>query len=431
MSNDHVNDDVRPGNQTPPFTNCHNCYNPSSSVVAIKACTGCFTVGYCSKSCQKSDWPVHKSSCHRRRRHIVDDGVSSSGIHSCFTGGSEGIVRLEVKMVDSNEWRDAGPIDLIDDVATLNLSSTQRSVLNAPTKSGPNQHPTLTKELPSDLTSLLGSQSYRYRHSADGIDNNILLLFHGAGDTLTPYDALAQQMALPQTSTLAVSASHVQIPFDLGYTWFEEMDCFGNTLANDDPRRLNSLRRVVDWLEDLLCLLTGIDPNNSGSSGKSSCQKTDSETSWIPERVFLLGFSAGACLIMELCRSWWSKGRSSLGGAICVAGGIRTSSLSISNKACDNSIKCNKDGTDPETRNEATDILILAGSNDDVYSPKSAEKSKQLYSFPSKVRLHIQEKHGHTMIRSKREMTVVMEFLSQRLARRTVSMEKMAQSFVL
>ena len=327
------------------------------------------------------------------------DSITPSGIPD--DGESE--VRLEVQ-TGSGQWRDAGPINLIDDLSNLNIACNPGT---SNTNTAAKQPLQLNKDLPSSIIHYLRNNKYQYRNSPDGIDTNLLILFHGAGDTHEPYDKLAKQMQLPQTATLAVSARNVALPLDLGYTWFEEMDNVGNSLADDDTRRLTSLSRAVDWLEHLLCLLIGLDPNTGTD--------VDSSMLWIPERIFLLGFSAGACLAMEVCRSWRAQGRLALGGAICVAGGIKTRS-SLGDSA-----------SKRKANNEATEILVVTGSNDETYSPQSATKSKQLYdsSSTSTVLIHIERGKGHSMIGSRSEMTAVMEFLAKRMVRRMTSMETM------
>ena len=348
-------------------------------------------MGYCSKICQKNDWRVHKTSCHRRRKLKTTPSNSNAP--------SDESVRLEVKSGD--RWEDAGPINLIDGVANLNISggsSTSHDVSRVM-----NQPTCLTKELPSKVQTFLGKNNYRFRHSPDEIDTNLLVLFHGAGDTHEPYDNLAKRMELPQTASLALSARNVALPLGLGYTWFEEMSSMGEPLGNEDQNRLSSLGKAVDWLEQLLNLLIGLSPNSTGP--------------WIPERIFLFGFSAGACLVMEACRSWNVNGRLPLGGAICVAGGIKSKTLPTSN-----STNC------VETQsNQATDILLISGKNDGTYSPESAIKSKNMYGSHSKVQLYTQQNKGHSMIGSRDEMQVVMEFLSHRLVKRMASMENMAR----
>lgn len=313
-------------------------------------------------------------------------------------------VRLETQS-ENGTWNDVGPINLLD---KNNMMSTNKTS-SLSTK----------KVISSSTKTILGStpNSYTYNHSHDGIDTNLLIFFHGAGDSHVPFDSLGRQMKLPQTAILSLSASmrmklppslkqqsssssssFIELPFGLGYTWFEEMDykLTGEVLTNDHPQRIQSLRHAVMSLDILLSSLT--DDQND-------------ESSWIPERIFLFGFSSGACLAMELCRLWKLKCRMPFGGCICIGGGIKTITLT------DN---------DSDT-STATDVLIITGSKDTTFKPRHAQETKSYYDA-SKIKIHIQEGKGHGMIESRREMQVVMEFLSKRLVRRMTSMEGMSSS---
>ena len=56
------------------FTHCNYCSQESSPTRRIKACTRCFSVGYCSKKCQRLDWPGkdgHKPRCRPRPRPTI------------------------------------------------------------------------------------------------------------------------------------------------------------------------------------------------------------------------------------------------------------------------------------------------------------------------------------------------------------------------
>ncbi|KAL9185326.1 hypothetical protein ACHAXT_003103 [Thalassiosira profunda] len=377
------------------FARCQYCRKEATPTRRIRACTRCHSVGYCSKACQASDWPGrdgHKTRCRPRK---PNDGE---------------VVTLQVKRGDGDgedNWEDAGPINLIDEMGRATINSDQRGCAASMPSDGASPKASFAKELPAATQKILGSESsnnYIYRHSADGVDENLLIFFQGAGDTNVPFDTLGTKMQLPQTATLSISASaslqlsngvakFVELPFGLGYTWFDEMDYMttGETLLKDHPRRLQSLNHAVEILEPLLCSLIGIDADGGGNAN---------DATWIPERVFLFGFSAGACLAMEICKVWMNAGRMPLGGAICVAGGISSKYTS-------------------EEHDKSTDVLIVAGSNDTVYTKKDAQLSQKLYPIAI---VSLQKGKGHSMIESKGEMQVVMEFLSKRLVRRMISM---------
>jgi len=47
---------------------------------------------------------------------------------------------------------------------------------------------------------------FSYTPSDDGVDENLLILLHGLGDTHVPFANLGKQLKLPQTATLALRA---------------------------------------------------------------------------------------------------------------------------------------------------------------------------------------------------------------------------------
>ena len=70
---------------------------------------------------------------------------------------------------------------------------------------------------------------YRFEHSFDGIDQNLLILFHGLGDSALNFLKFAQNMRLPQTALLSIQGPN-EIPFCQGKGWFPAFDdeCIGN-----------------------------------------------------------------------------------------------------------------------------------------------------------------------------------------------------------
>ncbi|KAL7498243.1 hypothetical protein ACHAWT_006175, partial [Skeletonema menzelii] len=388
-------------------TQCDHCKRTSSPDIKIRACTRCFTVGYCSKSCQRAEWRKHKLTCKPKIAKIeqaADQGVIDMNSEA---------VRLQTQC-ENGTWRDVGPINLLNNMNSKNVhtnSSSRRKELSLATKQTLGQT----------------ANSFMFRHSHDGIDENLVVFLHGAGDNHVPFDKLGQAMKLPQTATLSLSASmkmalpdsssllpksksnstFVQLPFGLGYTWFEEMDyqVTGDVLPNDHPRRMQSLGHAVSAMNMLLSSLTDHSKNETFY--------------WLPERIFLFGFSAGACLAMETCRLWKLRRQVPLGGAICIGGGIKTVSL----PGC---VPVNSDDDD-DHHHGFTDVLIVTGSKDSMYSQEDALKTKSCYGNGSKVHIRVQQGKGHGMIGSREEMQTVMEFLSKRLVRRMPSMEDMSE----
>ena len=44
---------------------CTSCETAESATLKLKKCTGCRSVQYCCRDCQRADWPAHKSTCRR------------------------------------------------------------------------------------------------------------------------------------------------------------------------------------------------------------------------------------------------------------------------------------------------------------------------------------------------------------------------------
>lgn len=279
--------------------------------------------------------------------------------------------KLEVQDEGTGEWRSAGPIHLAKSTVSLpvrrQLSKQVKRCLAPDSNSKEDRRP-----------------YYLFRHAPGEAPNtNLLILLHGSGDTHLPFDKLAQTMKLPQTATLAISSLQFEtLPFQLGYTWFQEMDySTGEAYPRSHSRRLASIQKVVSKFTELLSLLL--------------------DDQWIiAERIFFMGYGAGASLIMELCQTWSEHSRPSFGGGICIGGGSARPVKEFTSKG--------------------TPILLLCGKKDDSFPESRANEAKEYYERAcgdAMVQLHAQPNKGQAMISSAAEMKVVMTFLAPRLVR--------------
>jgi predicted esterase len=293
-------------------------------------------------------------------------------------------------------WQDAGPIELLDG----NPLSSRASSSDATAASTRPQLPQAAKDWFGVLRSKQHRRSlYSYRHAPRNAPNtNLLILLHGAGDYYGPYDKLAQTMALPQTAALSLSAScpgFTELPFQLGYTWFQEMDyTTGSTMSRDHTMRQSSLLSATQRLCDFIQGLT---------------------QQWIPERIFLLGYGAGATVAMTTCQYWWQNcNKPALGGAVCVGGGDCLSLIPIAiNKTCGSNDK----------NSQASPVILVVGGKDAAFPPSVAKtiQSKYMHECGSGneqlVQIHVQPNKAQCMISSEEESKAVMEFLAPKLVR--------------
>jgi len=297
-------------------------------------------------------------------------------------------VHLEVK--EGERWGSLGQVQLLDD--------TVPAISTPPNDSGGTSSVSVMghrDQLPRSVKRLLVSSQdrqrklfYLFRHATQNQPNtNLLVLLHGAGDSHIPFDKLGQTMALPQTATLSIAAlGYQQLPFGLGSTWFQEMDYeTGQPLAETHSTRQESLLQATTQLYAVL-------------------EQLIVQEGWIiPERVFFLGYGAGAALAMQLCVAWHERGHSPLGGAVCVAGGAVVRDKISAPKMTTTEIK-------------ATPLLLMVGDKDDSFPPQRAKLLRQRY-YSGCTQIHVEPSKEQGMIQSQSEMQKVMEFLSQRLVR--------------
>ncbi|CAE6425312.1 unnamed protein product [Rhizoctonia solani] len=199
-----------------------------------------------------------------------------------------------------------------------------------------------------------------YSPSDDGVDENLLIVLHGLGDTMAPFVRMAKQLKLPQTATLVVQAPDL-IPFlDEGeemYQWYTSFTSLGELIERPNP--LLAVKRVHTTIEYL----------------ESECQ-------WPRSRIHLFGFAQGGSVALE--------------SALRLPGGLK-SVVSVGGELVESPTRA---GPGSETR-----VLYVGPSTDEGLRK----------GFTS---VRIEKVDSVRMLRGQDEWSTVMRFWSEVLERR-------------
>ncbi|KIM28600.1 hypothetical protein M408DRAFT_329369 [Serendipita vermifera MAFF 305830] len=135
---------------------------------------------------------------------------------------------------------------------------------------------------PAPMVSKFGLVA-QYSPSADGVDENILILFHGFGDTHFQFANLGRALKLPQTATLAVRGTE-PIPYLLpedppAFQYFPIYTLLGEPITAPNPTAI--LGSLISMLKHLV----------------DDCK-------WPESRIHLFGFGQGGSVAIELARLW-------------------------------------------------------------------------------------------------------------------------------
>ncbi|GAA5892340.1 hypothetical protein JCM6882_003642 [Rhodosporidiobolus microsporus] len=171
---------------------------------------------------------------------------------------------------------------------------------------------TLKNHPPPKLASISPSLAhFKYAPSRDGTDSNLLVLFHGLGDTAQPFFQLGQSLNLPQTAVLAIQApERVPLLEEDAWQWWESFTPLGELIPNPNPSAtLALLLPVLDHLT------APISPSPSSSSTPASSSSSKPKPAlpgcgWSPSQIHLFGYQQGASLAGELALAF-SRSRAS------------------------------------------------------------------------------------------------------------------------
>ncbi|KAF8928940.1 hypothetical protein BGZ52_002734, partial [Haplosporangium bisporale] len=179
---------------------------------------------------------------------------------------------------------------------------------------------------------------FQYQQSADGVDENLVIYFHGLGDKIEPsFTRLAASMQLPMTATCCVQAP-TPVPYleEEGWTWYPSFNNLtGELLGPDSPERMLQMKQKVR--PNLVSLV------------KHFVDKCGFESN----KIFLFGFSQGGEVALDLA----AFGGIPLGGVISIGGYLMEE---VQNDP-------------PALKKMPTQVLVLQGDKDDSRPVKVAK----------------------------------------------------------
>ncbi|WVQ95130.1 hypothetical protein IAU59_002224 [Kwoniella sp. CBS 9459] len=153
-------------------------------------------------------------------------------------------------------------------MTSLNLKPVSAS--SSSSKSTPKPHPT---------GSLLKPWDFSYAPSNDGSDKNLLIMFHGLGDSKTPFFGLGKQLNLPSTAVLSLSAPDpIPLMDHPSFSWYPTLTPTYDPIplsAQNPTKNLASLRKLISAL---------ISP----------------ELGWSTQDIHLFGWGQGGTMVLEL-----------------------------------------------------------------------------------------------------------------------------------
>ncbi|KAL7750941.1 hypothetical protein RI367_003521 [Sorochytrium milnesiophthora] len=220
---------------------------------------------------------------------------------------------------------------------------------------------------------------FLYAASRDGVDNNLLIVLHGLGDTCKPFLDLGARLTLPQTAVLALNAPS-RLPLLDGDHW-QWVDAFdlttGDVRHHTDVSVRQSLHRTRAKLLETVQRLTQAPYN------------------YLASQIFVLGYAQGGALAVDLALQTF------VGGAISINGPPFSVSLA-------------------EAKTKQSHILLLFASKTE------RDTVDQLLKYSSNVTYNTSVASSTDMPRSKDEWYPFMKFIEKRLALRNLALEEMS-----
>ncbi|WWC71392.1 uncharacterized protein I206_105347 [Kwoniella pini CBS 10737] len=155
-------------------------------------------------------------------------------------------------------------------MTSLNL----RPIASSSSSSKSNQKP-----IPSP--SSLAPWDFSYSPSPDGHDKNLLIMFHGLGDSKIPFFNLGKQLNLPSTAILSLSAPDpIPLMDKPSFSWYKTFTSEFDLIPTENQNPTIHLTKLRSLLIKL----------NSTELG-----------GWKLNEIHLFGFGQGSTISLELC----------------------------------------------------------------------------------------------------------------------------------
>lgn len=205
---------------------------------------------------------------------------------------------------------------------------------------------------------------------------NVLVFFHGLGDTKHAFAQLAQQLKLPETVCICLQAPS-PLPFDLGgFHWGDDItfDQSAETMDYDTgfEKSCRIIRREI--IEKVLI---------------EKCQ-------YKARDILFFGFGQGAMAAIAATLNF----KDELGGVVSIGGPLPSSSLH----------------TKGDERKNRTPVTVLGGASRSLITQSALTNLKRVFQVVEYVKW---PREGDGMPRNREEMLPIMKFLARRLRSRS------------
>ncbi|KAL2920052.1 hypothetical protein HK105_200118 [Polyrhizophydium stewartii] len=263
-----------------------------------------------------------------------------------------------------------------------------------------------------------------YTPSADGVSGNLLVLFHGLGDTAANFAKFGVRMQLPQTAVCALTGPSPIPFFDEGTGWFPHFDDEGEgklawIALEGDSENVAAAQ-----------MLTATRALVVGFLAESVFESESHRDGWPAERVFLLGFAQGGAAALDAALLGTRPGADSaplqVGGVVSIGGWLEPARYAAGAL----------DGAGARrlaARQTRPHVLVTAGERDETVAvsrvPALVAALRGLVAAPAQVAHEVVAGKPLAMPQSAGEMRAIVRFFADHLHLRNLALEAMADVY--